>query len=250
MKVLVRRDEEHPEGPRGRFTRRGALFPAAVPGANRRAPATRWAAAFITVIASFAAAWPLATLIMGSPFAKPMPKLTLKPAEEAQGAYFRVPEFRHIDQDGASFGSEQLEGKVWVASFFFSSCRTMCPKLMASMRSVQDRLGKASPIQLVSFTVDPTTDSPEVLRAYGEGLKADFRNWTFVTDEPEAIEATIVRGFKQPMGEPDRASASEVALSIAHGQRLVLVDRTFEVRGLYDTDQAGLEQLVRDAGVL
>ena len=69
--------------------------------------------------------------------------------------------------------SASLEGKVWVANFIFTRCPNICPKFTAKMGTLQDRSKAQLPaLKLVSFTVDPENDTPEVLAAYGEKFHA------------------------------------------------------------------------------
>lgn len=205
-----------------------------------------------TAILSVLAAWPVATLIVGDPFAPRAPRLELVPVGEdpTEGAVFEVPPFEHLSHRGEAFGTQNLDGKVWVASFFFTSCPSLCPRLMGRAKVLERELAEAGlPVELVTFTVDPATDTPERLAAYAdeEGLGP---RWTLVTGAPGALENTIVQGFKQPMGTPGEGPAEDVALDIAHGLRFVLVDGRSGVRGLFDTDDVGIRALIADARVL
>jgi protein SCO1/2 len=205
---------------------------------------------FWTVPAALLAAWPLAALIFGDPWSSPPPRLALVPVEEAGAPAYVVPPFEHVDHRGARFGSDQLEGRPWVASFFFTSCPTLCPKLTEQLVALEARLdAEESPVRMVTFTVDPETDTPEVLARHAREVGAGPR-WTFLTGEPAALERTIVDGFKLPMGAPEAATGPAATMAIAHAVRFVLVDGERGVRGLYDADAEGIEALVRDAGRL
>lgn len=227
------------------------------PAAPSRRARPRWTWALVAV-GSLAAAWPLATLLLGDPFGSSGPRLTLVPAEERARALYRVPAFEHVDQQGRPFGSSALLGRPWIASFFFTSCPSICPRLMRTLAEVQDRLEEAgSAARIVSFTVDPVTDTPEKLAAHAAELGADPDRWTFVTGEPAALYRTIVAGFKQPMGDgkPEEGERppkddGDVALDIAHGVRFVLVDAELGIRGLYDADAAGVDALLSDLALL
>src|SRR5690606_14449383 len=80
-----------------------------------------------------------------------------------------------VDQTGTAFGSADLAGQVWVASFFFARCPSVCPKQQEDFKQIlrhvddlHDKSGQKRPIRLVSFTVDPEDDTPEALRAYAQ----------------------------------------------------------------------------------
>lgn len=219
---------------------------------TRRYPPPRAWGWLLVVVGAFAAAYPLAVLLVGDPFAAKTPRLELVPADEdGTEALYTVPAFEHLNEKGEPFGSAQLAGEPWIASFFFTSCPSICPKLTAELVALQKRLESAGlPTRIVSFTVDPITDRPEVLAAYGEKVGADPLRWTFVTGEPQALYRTIVSGFKQPMGEGEPSAKpredADVALDIAHGVRFVLVDRDLGIRGLYDANEAGATALLED----
>jgi protein SCO1/2 len=99
----------------------------------------------------------------------------------------------------------------------------------------------ALPVNLVSFSVDPERDSPEVLSAYAARYGADPALWYFLTGPVDQVEATVVRGFKIAMS---KASAETVAPSlnagevfdVVHGEKFVLVDGQGRIRGYYDSE--------------
>jgi len=112
-----------------------------------------------------------------------------------------LPSFELVNQDGQAFGSQDLKGKPYVASFFFTSCVTICPKILGAMSSLQTRFAHEKlDIQLVSLTVDPDTDTPEKLKAAGQKMGADFTKWTFLTGTKDQLKEVIVGGFKTFVG--------------------------------------------------
>jgi protein SCO1/2 len=161
-----------------------------------------------------------------------------------------LPAFTLTSEMNLPYGTKQLLGKVWVADFMFTSCPTACPKLSKRMFELQRRcrhLGDS--FHLVSFTVDPETDTPERLAAYGKEYKANPLHWTFLTGSTEAIQTTVVKGFNIAMGREPAAPGSNV-MSIFHGEKLVLVDTNGMIRGFYDADDASLTNLLRDINVV
>ncbi|HYQ81123.1 MAG TPA: SCO family protein [Anaeromyxobacteraceae bacterium] len=160
-----------------------------------------------------------------------------------------LPRFELTDEGGRPFGSRDLQGKVWVASFIFTRCPTICPRITARMAEVQRRTQQLAPaLHLVSFSVDPGYDTPERLRDYARAHHASPRLWSFLTGPEEAVRRAVVDGLKVSMGrERDDGSAE----AIFHGSHLVLVDARARVRGYYDPEEPGaLDRLVRDAGLL
>ncbi len=161
-----------------------------------------------------------------------------------------VPEFRLVDQDGESFGSDDLRGRVWIASFIYTTCPGPCPRIVARTAEVARRMGPREDLLFVSFSVDPQADTPQVLAAYARTRAIDTRRWKFVTGKPEAVFTLVRTGFMLALASADKLD-EELLLSegpIVHSTRLVLVDRELRIRAYYDsTDPQALDRLVEDA---
>jgi protein SCO1/2 len=158
-----------------------------------------------------------------------------------------IEQFALSDQDGRPFGTSELRGKVWVASFFFTRCPTICPRLIAAMRELQKRaLAEKVELELVSFSVDPDNDTPPVLKAYARKQDADLASWSFLTGDSKVIETTAVRGFKLALESHPDAGAEH--FGILHGSHLALVDRALTIRGYYrSTEPDERSHLLDDA---
>ena len=142
-------------------------------------------------------------------------------------SYGSVPAFRLVNQGGQPFGSAQLVGKVWIADFIFTTCPGPCPMISTRMSELQKPLENTD-VHLVSFTVDPEKDTPEVLRGYAEKLHAQPKRWDFLTGPKAAIYDLSRNGFKLA------ASDSEEDGIPVHSTRMILVDRHGEIRGYYE----------------
>ena len=116
---------------------------------------------------------------------------------------------------------------------------------MAEVQKRTEDLGTA--LRLVTFSVDPENDTPEVLAAYAHKYGANEARWTFLTGPLGEVETVVLRGFKIAMGKKE---TPEGILEIFHGERFVLVDAEGKIRGFYDADDAGIEAVVRDARLL
>jgi protein SCO1/2 len=160
-----------------------------------------------------------------------------------------LPDFRLTDQEGRPFGGAELRGYVWVAGFIFTRCPTICPAITARMGKVQHRArGIEQGFRLVSFSVDPTYDSPTVLAAYARQHKASPRMWKMLTGPLETMKGTVEKGLKIAMGEP--VGENDFA-SLFHGTHFVLVDQSLRIRGYYDSSTADVEdRLLHDATML
>lgn len=185
-----------------------------------------WAVFVVVFIALFSARMLLAQRLSAPPTLVELPAYTL------------------TSEQGQEFGATNLRGKPYIANFVFTSCPSVCPRLTKRMAEIQERtkeLGDA--VHLVSITVDPETDTPEVLRAYGEKYGADPKRWTFLTGKLDVIEPVIVKGFKMMRGKKE---LSPGMFEIVHGERFVLVDAKGFVRGFYEATNDGLDALLRD----
>jgi protein SCO1/2 len=160
-----------------------------------------------------------------------------------------VPPFELTDQDGNAFGSEELAGRVWIASFIFTRCETVCPRVTAQMARLQGRARNLEPaLRLVSFSVDPEHDTPERLAGYARAHHASPRIWTFLTGPAGEVRDTVQRGLRIAVGrEPDDPSPG----AISHGTHLVLVDAAGRIRGYYDpAEPEAMDRVLRDAALL
>jgi protein SCO1/2 len=143
--------------------------------------------------------------------------------------YGKVPQFRLTNQQGAPFGSSELDGKIWIADFIFTSCPSTCPIISSRMAELQKPLGNTG-VQLVSFTVDPQKDTPEILRGYAERLNADQQRWAFLTGAKPQLYSLSADGFKLAATDGNDESGGQPI----HSTRFVLVDRHRNIRGYYD----------------
>jgi cytochrome oxidase Cu insertion factor (SCO1/SenC/PrrC family) len=155
--------------------------------------------------------------------------------------------FNLTDQTGAPFPSSRLNGRIWVADFIFTRCLGPCPLMSAKMAKLQESLRDLPDVTLVSFSVDPVADTPPVLEAYAQKYKPDPDRWTFLTGDVHALYDLIQRGFKLPVGAtppPDRVEPGEL---ITHTTRFVLVDRDGDIRGYFDSEEAGFLTRIEEA---
>jgi len=159
-----------------------------------------------------------------------------------------VPAFTLTAGDGRTVSAEELRGQVWIADFIFTRCPGQCPVLTANMAKLQTALpaDAAGVVRLVSFSVDPAHDTPEVLRAYAERFGADGTRWTFLTGDRDALYTLIRDGFYLAVNEEPGSTGM-----ITHSDRFILVDRDLRIRGYYSgSDPEGNARVVRDAARL
>ena len=170
--------------------------------------------------------------------------------------YYVVPEFTLTNEFGKPFGSKDLKGKFYIANFMFTSCPTTCPALMAKMDLVQKRIrGLGTKAAIVTFTVDPEVDTPEVLNKFARKRHSNPFIWNYLTGTKSDLENIVIKGFKVPMGskEPIEKQLAEEKITlfdIAHSEKLVLVDEQGQIRGYYGTERVEMDKMMIDLGLL
>lgn len=149
-------------------------------------------------------------------------------------SFHSISPFILTDQDSLTFTSSTLAGKIYVASFFFTSCEGPCPVLNGNLSRLEQKFREDQNVSFVSISIDPETDRPEVLKEYGKKFHADFSRWHFLTGEWKDIEKIALSGFKLGTSNDSKV----------HSTKFVLVDQRGTVRGYYDgTDEKQVEQL-------
>ena len=155
--------------------------------------------------------------------------------------------FALTERGGREVTRESLLGRPWVAGFVFTRCSGPCPKITGTMRHLQDELSGVD-ARLVSFSVDPEWDTPEVLRAYADAVGADRERWWFLTGDRSAIYALIQKSFLSPVERAPDGSAP-IGQHVSHRTQLVVVDKLGRLRGFYagesDADVAAIAARVR-----
>ncbi|MCS6858415.1 MAG: SCO family protein [Sandaracinaceae bacterium] len=156
---------------------------------------------------------------------------------------FQVEAFQLIDQDGQPFHSASLFGKVWVASFLFTSCADVCPLLAAQLSNLRKRMSAhRDRFRVVSITVDPQNDQPARLREFAERFGWD-PSWILLTGPPAEVERVLTKAFFQPL--PQRQN-KDGKTDILHGTGVLLFDKQGRCRGLYALEGDGMEKIVND----
>ncbi len=154
--------------------------------------------------------------------------------------YSQVENFQLMNSEGQVFGSNELKDKIWLVDFFFTSCSDICPMMSQQMSTLQKKLS-GTELELVSISVNPDTDKPDVLAKYAKKYSSGTLKWHFLTGPIEVVQKLAVQSFK--VGSIDEP--------VFHSDRLILVDRRGQIRGYYvGTDPQTLDQLVKDVASL
>ncbi|MGE5304236.1 MAG: SCO family protein [Alphaproteobacteria bacterium] len=156
-----------------------------------------------------------------------------------------VPEFSLAERNGRTVTLAELRGKVWIADFIYTSCTDTCPLQSAEMSKLQEHWSYRPDFKLVSFSVDPERDTPQVLARYAEHFKADASRWLFLTGDKGQITRLIQEGFHLSAAPALKSAAGEDV--ILHSPRFVLVDKAAQIRAYYDSrDAEALQRLNKD----
>jgi cytochrome oxidase Cu insertion factor (SCO1/SenC/PrrC family) len=110
--------------------------------------------------------------------------------------YGTVGDFSLTERISQTIRQSDLLGKVWVAAFIFTRCAGPCAQISGSMARLQHDLAGLDGVVLVSFTVDPQYDQPQVLSAYATRYGADPKRWLFLTGEQDAVYSLNIKSFK------------------------------------------------------
>ncbi len=170
--------------------------------------------------------------------------------EATDTIYNHIPPFQLIDQDGKMVDQSIVKNKIYVASFFFTRCGTICPRISSQLTRVQDVFRNKPDVVLLSHTVDPEHDRPAQLKAYAKKYEAIPGKWYFLTGTKAEIYDLAMHGYYLPTvdagvkeGKPDE--------TFIHSEKLVLVDKEGIVRGFYDgTNREDVDKLILEIRVL
>lgn len=162
--------------------------------------------------------------------------------------YHTVPPFEFTNQDGKPFSSADVDGKIKVVDYFFTTCPTICPVMTKQMERLQWLIDDPAynDVVLLSHTVNPEYDTPEVLRAYAEKNNANLEKWVFLTGDRNALYKQGVKGYLIPAQEDALAPGG-----FLHSEQFVLVDKQNHIRGYYDgTRSEEIDRLLTDIKML
>jgi len=166
--------------------------------------------------------------------------------EVSDTIYHTIPDFQFTDQGGNTLTNKDLEGKFYVADFFFTTCKGICPKMAAQLYRVQEKFHVVDDFAILSHTVYPENDSVPVLAAYADKVHAIEDKWYFVTGDKKAIYDIARQGYfvtaTKGDGGPD---------DFLHSEMLILIDKERKIRGFYDgTSTVAVNDLIGDIRAL
>ncbi|REA60119.1 SCO family protein [Dyadobacter luteus] len=160
--------------------------------------------------------------------------------------YPKIPQYSFVNHLGKKFTEAEMEGKIYVADFFFTTCPTICPIMKSNMLTVFERFKDNDAVGILSHTIDPDHDTPAVLSKYASDMELTGDMWQFVTGKREDIyEICQKHYFVSAMEAPNEPGG------LIHSGSFVLVDKNKYVRGIYDgTSKESTAKLIKDMEVL
>jgi protein SCO1/2 len=161
--------------------------------------------------------------------------------------YHTVAPFSFVNQDGKILTDKDYTGKIYVVDYFFTTCKTICPKMTSELLRVQNKFAYTKGlVQILSHTVDPENDSVPVLKAYSEMVHADTKMWNFVTGDKKELYDMARNSYLLNATEGDGGPDDFV-----HSELFILIDKEKHIRGIYDgTDIKSVSNLMDDIKVL
>jgi protein SCO1 len=142
-----------------------------------------------------------------------------------------VEAFSFINQDGKTFTEKDVEGKVYVAEFFFTTCKGICPKLNNNLRTVYNVFQNQPDFLILSHTCDPETDSVSTLKHYADSMQVDTRKWVFLTGRKDSLYRQARVSYK--IDDPEN-NLTSIEDDFLHTQFFALVNKKAEVIKIYD----------------
>ena len=142
-----------------------------------------------------------------------------------QGERKKVPSFSFTNQNGKTITDEDYLGKVYLVEFFFTTCPTICPRMNRNMIDIQNRFEGEEDFGIASFTINPETDTVEVLKQYADNYGVTNPHWHLLTGDREAIYKLANEGFYLYTAED-----LEVEGGFEHSGNFALIDKEGYIR--------------------
>jgi protein SCO1/2 len=172
----------------------------------------------------------------------PLPILGEREVVGTDTVYHTIADFTFVDQDSSSVTNETFKDKIYVADFFFTTCRTICPIMKTQMLRVYDSIQNDQDVLLLSHTIDPEYDTVALLHDFAERLGVKSNKWHFVTGNKDDIYKIAQTSYFATAME-DKSETD----GFIHSGAFVLVDKNRRIRGTYDgTKEEAVNRLLAD----
>ena len=167
---------------------------------------------------------------------------TVDGKEVVDTIYNVIPPFTFTNQYGEKVTEKVVENKIYVTDFFFTSCPTICPVMKRQMIKVFQQFKGNPEVMILSHTIDPEHDTPQVLNKFAKDLGIEGTQWQFLTGSKEKIYKIGQESYMSTAKEDKSAEGGYI-----HSGAFILVDKEKHVRGMYDgTTEEGTQKLISD----
>lgn len=156
----------------------------------------------------------------------------------------KVGAFSFTDQDGNTITEKDVEGKIYVIEYFFTTCEGICPKMNENMTKVFAAYRGQPDVMILSHTVDPEVDTIAQMKRYAEKYGAESNQWKFLTGNKDSLYQMAIDDYLIPIAD---STVDKISPTFIHTQKFVLIDKEKSVRGFYDgTDESSVDKLIKD----
>ncbi|MFT6528536.1 MAG: protein SCO1/2 [Psychrosphaera sp.] len=171
----------------------------------------------------------------------------LKPDSKELTDFHKISDFKFMNQLGEFVTQEDMKGKIYVASFFFTSCPGICPKMRSQLAKVQTEFRDNNDVYIISHSIQPENDTVEVLQDYAVENDIQAGKWHLVTGKREDIYTIAREDYfaNEDLGE--YVSNND----FLHTENIVLVDHNRHIRGIYNgLNKTSINHLITDINTL
>jgi protein SCO1/2 len=173
---------------------------------------------------------------------KALPVFGEREVVDQDTVYHTIADFRFVDQDSAWVTNQTFDNDIYVADFFFTTCRTICPIMKAQMLRVYEETADLPDVKILSHTIDPEYDTVELLHDFAKRLGVSSDRWHFVTGVKDSIyklaQTSYFATAMEDKTEPD---------GFIHSGAFLLIDKDRHIRGKYDgTKEEDVDRLIAD----
>lgn len=165
---------------------------------------------------------------------------------QGKGYGHKIGSFAFPNQNGDTISSSDVSGKVYVAEYFFTTCKSICPVMNQEMKRVNKVYADNDEVMILSFSVDPETDTVEQMKRYSDELGVIGNNWHFLTGDKSELYALARKSFFV-LKPAEAKNLGDAGSDFMHTNNFVLVDREARIRGYYDgTNPEEVGKLIND----